>query len=127
MLALVAVLAAAALIAVACYAFGVRTGRTGELSRQRIAHASAEETSQRIIGEAERESERIRAGAIVAGKEEGIRLREAWDVEIRLRREEVEHEERRITERDAALDRKFDILDERERRAGTLATDVERR
>jgi ribonuclease Y len=124
---LVAVVAAAALIAVACYVVGARAGRTGELSRQRIAHASAEETSQRIIGEAERESERIRAGAVVAGKEEGIRLREAWDVEIRLRREEVEHEERRISERDAALDRKFDILDQRERRAGTLATDVERR
>lgn len=125
--ALVAALAAAVGLAVVCYLVGVRIGRTGELARQRAAHASAEQTSERIITDADREAERIRATAIVAGKEEVIRLREAWESEGRQRRSQIDQEERRAKERGGVLDRKFDLLDQREKQAVSLTTDIERR
>ena len=44
------------------------------------------------------EAERLRKTAVLSGKEELIRLREEWEVEVRGRREEVEREERRVAD-----------------------------
>src|SRR5262249_37384931 len=54
-------------------------------------------------------------------------LREAWEVEARQRREEVEREEKRVKERDVVLDRKFDLLDQREKETTTQVASVTRR
>ena len=94
---------------------GRRIGGRTELRRQEQAHATAEETSKRIVGEAEREAESLRKSAVLTGKEELIRLREEWEVEVRGRREEVEREERRVIDREGQLDRKYDLLEQRER------------
>src|ERR1700682_6238627 len=94
---------------------GRRIGGRTELRRQQQAHATAAETSKRIIGEAERESESLRKSAVLSGKEELIRLREEWEVEVRGRREEVEREERRVIDREGPLNRKYDLLEQRER------------
>src|SRR6202162_1206277 len=75
---------------------GRRIGGGTELPRQEQAHATAEETSKRIVGEAQREAESLRKSAVLTGKEELIRLREEWELEVRGRREEVEREERRV-------------------------------
>src|SRR4029077_5830627 len=75
--------------------FGRKLGGRAELERQQQAKATAEETSKRIVGEAERESESLRKTAILSGKEELMRLREEWEVEVRGRREEIERGERR--------------------------------
>jgi ribonuclease Y len=117
-----------ALIAIAAFFFwGRKLGRSSELAAQIAARTSAEETSKRIIGEAERESESLRKAAVVAGKEENIRLREQWELEASKRREEVERGERRVQERESALDRKFDLLEQREKEVGRKASDVGRR
>src|SRR6476469_9190203 len=79
---------------------GRRLGGRAEVRRQVQAHATAEETSKRIIGEAQREAESVRKSAVLSGKEELIRLREEWEVEVRGRREEVEKEERRIGDKE---------------------------
>ncbi len=97
------------------YFIGRRLGGRGELRRQQQAHTTAEETAGRIVSEAERESESLRKSAVVAGKEELIRLREEWEVEVRSRREEVEKEERRVSDRDNLLDRKYELIEQRER------------
>ena len=96
---------------------GSRIGRRGELRRQQQAKATAEETSKRILGEAERESESLRKAAVLSGKEELIKLREAWESEVRRRREEIEREERRVDDREGQLNRKYDLLEQRERDA----------
>jgi ribonucrease Y len=95
--------------------FGRKIGRRLERRRQEQAHATAEETSKRIIGEAQREAEGLRKAAVLSGKEELIRLREEWEVEVRGRREEVDREERRIADREGQLNRKYDLLEQRER------------
>ena len=106
---------------------GRKTGGAAELRRQAQAKATAEETSKRIISEAEREAENLRKSAVVAGKEELIRLRESFEQEIRGRRTEVEKEEKRLGERETTLDRKFDVLDQRDKDISRRASDFGRR
>ncbi len=96
---------------------GRKLGGRGELRRQQQARTTAEETSKRIVSEAEREAESLRKTAVLTGKEELIRLREEWEVEVRGRREEVEREERRVSDREGLLDRKYELLEQREREA----------
>ena len=106
---------------------GRKTGAAAEQRRQAQAKATAEETSKRIIAEAEREAENLRKSAVVAGKEELIKLREAFEQEIRGRRAEVEKDEKRLGERESTLDRKFDVLDQRDKDLSRRASDFGRR
>src|SRR3989442_4796003 len=94
---------------------GRRLGGRAELRRQQQAHATAEETATRIVGEAERGAESLRKTAVLSGKEELMKLREEWEVEVRGRREEVEREERKVEDREGQLNRKYDLLEQRER------------
>ena len=126
--ALTAVLGVAIVIASAAFfVIGRRAGTAAELRRQRESRATAEETSKRILGEAEREAETLRKSAIVSGKEELIKLRETFEHEVRGRREEVEREERRLSEKDTSLDRKADALEQRDRELGRRASESGRR
>ncbi|HMI48568.1 MAG TPA: Rnase Y domain-containing protein, partial [Gemmatimonadaceae bacterium] len=90
-------------------------GRTAELRRQQQARATAEETAKRIVGDAEREAESLRKTGVLSGKEELMKLREEWEVEVRSRREEVEREERKVEDKEGQLNRKYDLLEQRER------------
>ncbi|HET7188186.1 MAG TPA: Rnase Y domain-containing protein, partial [Gemmatimonadaceae bacterium] len=108
-----AIIAALGVLVIASPAFfflgrksGVGVGREAELERQAAAKATAEETAKRILADAEREVETMRKSAVVTGKEEVMRLREDAEQELRGRRAIVEQEERRINERESALDRK---------------------
>jgi ribonuclease Y len=78
-----------------------------------------------ILRRAEEEAENLRRAGELAGREEGFRLREAWEGEEGRRREELERSERRIEERSDAMDRQFERLSDREtdleERAGDLA------
>ena len=94
---------------------GKRFGGRTELKRQAQAHTTAEETAKRLVGDAQREAESVRKTAVLSGKEELIRLREEWELEVRGRREEVEREERRVTDGEGQLNRKYDLLEQRER------------
>jgi len=94
---------------------GRKLGGKTELRRQHQAGASAEETAKRIVGDAEREAESLRKTGILSGKEELMKLREEWEVEVRSRREEIEREERKVDEKEGQLNRKYDLLEQRER------------
>src|SRR3990170_8569362 len=93
------------LASVGFFFLGRQRGRNIERALQAQSKATAEETSRRILGEAEREADNLRKSAVVSGKEELIKLREAWELEARRRRDEVEREEKRVQERDTVLDR----------------------
>jgi len=146
LLAVFGVLLAAA--AVAAYLLGARGGRTGEQHRLEAAKGGAEQTARRIVGEAERDAETMRKSAVLAGKEELMKLRESWEEEVRHRREELEREERRLQERELSVDRRGEtveardkelsrrqselgqrakLLDEREQELERSAGDVQRR
>lgn len=126
----IAIIAALGVLIVAAPAFfflGRTSGTRGELDRQTAAKSTAEETSRRVLAEAERESENIRKSAVVSGKEELIKLREKFETEFRGRREEVEREERRLIERENVLDRKFEVLDQRDKELGRRSSEFGRR
>ena len=125
---LVAALGALGIAASAAFFFfGRARGRATTIADQKRAKATAEETAQRIVHDAERESESLRKNAVLSGKEELIKARESWETEARHRREEVEREERRLQERENQLDKKFDLLDQRERDLGRRASDLGRK
>jgi ribonuclease Y len=107
-------------------AVGQRRGRAAEQQRQASLGQSAEESSRRVIAEAERQAETVRKTAVLAGKEELMSLREALELDLRERRSEAEHEEKRLKERDSILDRKFELLDQREKEISVRAADVGR-
>ena len=115
------------LAAAASFFLGNRQGRASEVRRQAAAKATAEETSRRIIADAEREAESTRKSAVIAGKEEQIKLREAWEAEARHRREEIEREERRLDEQENQLEKKLELVESRDRELGKRASDLGRR
>jgi len=106
------VLAAAGLLAGAAAGFFV--GRGQERARQERERAAARDEATRILGRAEQEGENLRKAAELQGREEAYRLREAWEKEEARRREELERSERRVSERSDSLDRKFDLLNQRD-------------
>lgn len=124
---LYAVLGALVIASTALFFIGRKAGTRTEHERQLAAKATAEETSKRIIGEAEREAENLRKSAVVSGKEELIKHRENFESEVRGRREEVERDERRLSERETVLDRKFEILEQRDKELGRRASEFGRR
>ncbi len=111
--------------AVVSFVAGQRSERKAEAEKQRRAKATAEETATRIVDEARREAETLRKGAVVAGKEEILVLRESIEQEVRQRRGDVEREEKRVQEREGQLDRARESLEGREqemqRRVGEIA------
>jgi ribonuclease Y len=124
-LALLALSGAVGLVAaVAAFVTGRRSGRAQELAEQRRARASAEETAGRLLDEARREAETLRKDAVVSGKEEVLRQREVQEQELRRRRVDVEREEKRVQEREAAADRGRDAVAAREQELQKRAADV---
>jgi ribonuclease Y len=126
-IAIVAALGASIVASAVFFFVGRGAGRNGELKRQAEAKATAEETSKRILAEAERDSENLRKSAVVSGKEELIKLRENFELEVRGRREEVEKEERRLNEKETVLDRKYELLEQRDKDLGRRASEFGRR
>jgi ribonuclease Y len=93
-------------------------GRRRERRRAEAEGRAGAQLAERHVEEARRASEAERAQLVLAGKEELMRSREAWEQEAGGRRDEIERLERRLDERTGLLDRKFDALEQRERGLG---------
>lgn len=106
--------AAGVVAAVLAFVLGRKSGRQVEIGGQQRAKATAEETAARVLEDARREAETLRKGAVVAGKEEILQLRESLEQEVRNRRLEVERDEKRVIEREGQLDRARESLEGRE-------------
>jgi ribonuclease Y len=115
------------LAAAVSFIFGRRAGATAEREQQVRSKTTAEDTANRLLDEAKREAETIRKGAVVAGKEELIQLREEFEVEVRRRRGEVERDERRIQDREDQLERRVEGLDGRDRELKARVTVLDTR
>ena len=88
--------------------------RSRERARRELEKAEATDEASRILKRASDEADTaLRAGEL-AGREEGFRLREAWEKEESRRREDIESAERRSAERSVAFDRQLGRLDTRE-------------
>ena len=113
--------------AAACFFVGRSTGAKAEIARQAQAKATAEETARRIVGDAEREAESARKSAVIAGKEEVMKLREGFEQDARSRRVEIEGEEKRLQEKETALERKLDLVEQRDREINRRTGEVVKR
>ncbi|MHB1299215.1 MAG: ribonuclease Y [Gemmatimonadaceae bacterium] len=107
--------------------YGRRTGRAIEDAARRAAGEAADQVAKKIVSEAEREAESARKQALLSGKEEVMKVREAWEVEARKRREEVDREEKRVVERELQAERKFELVDTKEKDLSRRASELGRR
>jgi ribonucrease Y len=94
---------------------GVVLGWSLVQARARRHRQDAESQAARILQAADADVERIRRAAELAGREEAYQARQEWEREEGRRREELERAEGRIEERRSSLDRKYDLLVEKDR------------
>lgn len=109
------------------FVFGRRAGRAAEDAARRAAGEAADQVAKKIVSEAERDADAARKQAVLSGKEEVMKVREAWEQEARKRREEVEKEEKRVAEREGQADRKFELVDGKEKELARRASELGRR
>jgi ribonuclease Y len=117
---------ALAVVAAVLAVSGFLLGRGRERARQAREREAARDEASQIRKRAREEAESIKESALLSGKEEAFRLREAWEKEEDRRREEIERLERRHDERSEFLDRKFDSLSEREEKQEDRARELDR-
>src|SRR5262245_24735435 len=108
----------------AAFFIGSKRGQKREQTKRENARETAEQMSKRIISDAERDADSAKKSAVLAGKEEVIKLRESFDGEVRKRRQELEGDEKRHQEREIALDRKVDVLESRDKEVTRRSGDV---
>lgn len=89
--------------------------------------AAAKDEASLILARSREEAESLRKTAELQGKEEAFRLREAWEREESRRREELERGDRKAEERSESLDRRQDLLNDRETVVERKSEDSERR
>ncbi len=109
------------------YRIGRKSGRETEDIARRAAGEAADQVAKRITADAERDADGLRKQAVLAGKEEAMKAREAWETEARRRREEVASEEKRVQEREVTLDRKLEIVETRDKELGRRASEIGRK
>lgn len=99
--------------------------RNRERARREEEKRQATDEASRILKRAEEEAENLRKAGELAGREEGFRLRDAWEAEEARRREELERAERRLQERADAVDARFDRLNARDQELEERAHELE--
>lgn len=92
---------------------GVSYGAMRVWARSRLQAARKE--SERLIGEATKESKDIVERAHLKAKEESIRFREQIEEELAATRTEMKETERRLAKREDNLEKKIDALNAQER------------
>ncbi|MBE5038302.1 ribonuclease Y [Subdoligranulum sp. DSM 109015] len=108
-------LVVAVLVAIAV---GVALGFVlGEQHRKRTAEAklgSAEEEAKRIVNDAIKSAEQKRKETIIEAKDEAFKLKSEADKEIKERRAEVTRQERRVDQKEEALDKRTATIERKE-------------
>ena len=112
------ILIAVCIIAVVLCIVGVIIGfKSGVAHIKKIAEAefgSAEEKAKSIIEDAEKSANAKKRELLLEAKEENQKLRASLDAEIKERRNELSHQERRINQKEENLDKKADNLERKE-------------
>ena len=100
--------------AVVCGALGFYLG---EENRKRTAEAklgSAEEEAKRIVNDAIKAAEQKRKETIIEAKDEAFKLKADADKEIKERRAEISRQERRMDQKEEALDKRTAAMERKE-------------
>jgi ribonuclease Y len=122
-----ATVALALALAGAAAAAGLWIGRQWEIRRAEKVRGGARADAERILQAARAEAEAALKEALLAGREEVLRLKEEWEKELAGRRAEVERLERRLDERESLLDRKLAALELKREQLEKREAEVEAR
>jgi len=99
----------------------------GYFYRRNIAESKigrAEDSVKKLIEDAQKRAEVIRKETVLEAQEEVHRLRNEFEKEIRERRNETIKLEKRIVQRDEALDKKLDNLEQKEEQLNRRTKDI---
>ena len=105
------------LVLVAAVAAGALGFYLGGENRKRTAEAkigSAEEEAKRIVNDAIKAAEQKRKETIIEAKDEAFKLKSDADKEIKDRRAEITRQERRIDQKEEALDKRTAQMERKE-------------
>ena len=102
------------IIAVVALAIGALIGYIYRKNVGEKAIGSAEQKAKNLILDAENRSETMKKEAILEAKEEAHRLRSEAERDARERRAEVQRSERRLIQKEEALDRKIANIEKKE-------------
>ena len=105
------------LVLVAAVAAGALGFYLGGENRKRTAEAkigSAEEEAKRIVNDAIKAAEQKRKETIIEAKDEAFKLKADADKEIKDRRAEISRQERRMDQKEEALDKRTAAMERKE-------------
>ena len=91
------------------------------------AFESAEQESQRLIGEAEKVAERKKRDVLMEAREEVHKSRLELEKEVRERRLEIQRTERRLQQKDEAVDKKMENLEKKDEALSRQIHEIEER
>ena len=106
---------------------GIVCGLGGYIYRKNVAErtiGSAEQKAKNLILDAENRSETIKKEVTLEAKEEAHKIRSEVDKEIRERRSEVQRTERRLTQKEEAIDRKLDGIEKKEEKISGIEKSI---
>ena len=106
---------------------GIVCGLGGYIYRKNVAErtiGSAEQKAKNLILDAENRSETIKKEVTLEAKEEAHKIRSEVDKEIRERRSEVQRTERRLTQKEEAIDCKLDGIEKKEEKISGIEKSI---
>lgn len=102
------------IIGVTALAIGMLIGYILRKALGEKAIGSAEQKAQNLILDAENKSETIRKEVLIEAKEEAHKMRNDVEREVKERRSEISKSERRLIQKEEAIDRKLDNIEKKE-------------
>ncbi len=118
---------AVAIAGIAALVIGVLLGLAlqrylaGERAKQ------AQETAQRIIGDAEKQAETLKREALLEAKDEAFRFKADAEAESKERRKDLTALEARLLQREETLERRAEMLDKREHQISSAQGQITKR
>jgi ribonuclease Y len=85
---------------------------------------SAQELAKRVVGEAEREAEAKKREAVLEARDEWFRAKAKFEMETKAKRLELERASHKLTEREATLEKRADLLGRKERELGSRLSNL---
>ena len=85
--------------------------------RKSIAEAtigSAEEQAEKIVSDSKLDAERIKKEAVLQAKDEMLRRKDEFEIEVKLRKKEMQDLENRINQRQDLVDKRAALIEEKE-------------
>uniref|UniRef100_A0A832HYN6 Ribonuclease Y n=1 Tax=Eiseniibacteriota bacterium TaxID=2212470 RepID=A0A832HYN6_UNCEI len=105
--------------------FGVGYFVRARIGRMRLT--SAEAKAKQVAEQAEREAETVKRNAILEGREEALRLKQQVERETQAARTTMLAAERAFQEKEAAFNRRVELIEKKDRDLRRLETELEAR